>query len=88
MAVVSSSTWEVIPMHYLKALALLLVVVGAVNWLLVGAFKFDLVAALTGSTFGQTNILSTIVYVVVGIAGVALLPTLAGWVAGRPEQAA
>ena len=75
-------------MRYLNALALFLVVVGAVNWLLVGAFKFDLVADLTGSSFGQTNILSTVVYIVVGIAGIALLPTLAGWVTGRSGQAA
>ena len=75
-------------MRFLNALALLLVVVGAVNWLLVGAFKFDLVAALTGSTFGQTNILSTIVYILVGLAGIALLPTLVGWVTGRSGQAA
>ena len=75
-------------MRYLNALALFLVVVGAVNWLLVGAFKFDLVAALTGSSFGQTNVLSAIVYIVVGIAGIALLPTLAGWVTGRSGHTA
>lgn len=68
-------------MRYLNALALLLVIVGAVNWLLVGVAKFDLVATLTGSTFGETNLLSTIVYVLVGIAGVALLPVLGRWVA-------
>jgi uncharacterized membrane protein YuzA (DUF378 family) len=67
--------------RYLNALALLLVIVGAVNWLLVGVAKFDLVATLTGSTFGETNLLSTIVYVLVGIAGVALLPVLGRWVA-------
>ena len=32
------------------------------DWLLVGVAKFDLVAAITGSTFGETNMLSTIVY--------------------------
>ena len=74
-------------MRYLKSLALLLVVVGAVNWLLVGLAKFDLVAALTGSSFGQTNLLSSLIYIVVGIAGVAMLPTLAGWVAGRGQPA-
>jgi uncharacterized membrane protein YuzA (DUF378 family) len=67
--------------RYLNALALLLVIVGAVNWLLVGVAKFDLVATLTGSKFGETNLLSTIVYVLVGIAGVALLPVLGRWVA-------
>ena len=78
-------------MRYFNAVALLLVIVGAVNWLLVGVAKFDLVAALTGSSFGETNMLSSIIYIVVGLAGIALLPVLARWIAGRPavaEQAA
>ena len=66
-------------MRYVNALALLLVIVGAANWLLVGIAKFDLVAALTGSTFGQTNAISSVIYILVGIAGVALLPVLARW---------
>ena len=66
-------------MRYINALALLLVIVGAANWLLVGIAKFDLVAALTGSSFGQTNAISTVIYVLVGIAGLALLPVLARW---------
>jgi uncharacterized membrane protein YuzA (DUF378 family) len=63
----------------LKSVALLLVIVGAVNWLLVGLAKFDLVAALTGSSFGETNVISSIVYILVGLSGAALLPTLAQW---------
>lgn len=66
-------------MRYVNALALLLVIVGAVNWLLVGIAKFDLVAAITGSTFGQTNALSSVIYILVGAAGVVLLPVLARW---------
>ena len=66
-------------MHYLKAVALLLVIVGAVNWLLVGIAQFDLVAALTGDTFGETNPVSSVVYILVGLSGLALLPTLASW---------
>ncbi len=69
-------------MRYVNALALLLVIVGAVNWLLVGIAGFDLVAALTGSSFGETNTISTIIYVLVGIAGVILLPVLGRWVMG------
>lgn len=46
--------------------ALTLVIVGALNWLLVGAFQFDLVAAIFG---GQDAIISRIVYILVGIAG-------------------
>ena len=49
-------------------IALALVVVGAVNWGLVGLFQFDLVAAL----FGPASGLSRLVYSLVGLAGVAL----------------
>ena len=73
-------------MRYVNSLALLLVIVGAANWLLVGIAKFDLVAAITGSSFGETNTLSSVIYVLVGVAGVALLPTLARWAMG-PSQA-
>ena len=66
-------------MRFLKATALLLVIVGAVNWLLVGIAGFDLVATLTGDTFGETNPISSIVYILVGVAGIALIPTLASW---------
>ena len=66
-------------MRYLNVLFLLLVIVGGLNWLLVGLFKLDLVAALTGNTFGQTNALSTIVYALVGVAAIALVPTLLRW---------
>lgn len=48
-------------------LALLLVVIGALNWLLVGVFQFDLVAAIFG---GQSSMLSRIVYSLVGLAGI------------------
>ena len=74
-------------MRYINVLALLLVIVGAVNWLLIGIAKFDLVATLTGNGFGETNPLSSIVYILVGISGLALLPTLARWAAGRTETA-
>ena len=66
-------------MRYLNALFLLLVIVGGLNWLLVGLFQFDLVAALTGNTFGDTSLLSTIVYVLVGVSAIALIPVLVRW---------
>jgi uncharacterized membrane protein YuzA (DUF378 family) len=72
-------------MRYLKAVALLLVIVGAVNWLLVGIAQFDLVAALTGDTFGETNAISSVVYILVGLSGIALLPTLASWLTNDAE---
>ena len=75
-------------MRYLNGLALLLVIVGAANWLLVGLMRFDLVAALTGSEFGETNPISTVIYTLVGLAGIALIPTLFRWFAGREAQPA
>jgi len=66
-------------MQYLKALALLLVIVGGLNWLLVGIARFDLVAALTGASFGETNALSAVIYILVGVSAVALIPTLFRW---------
>jgi len=56
------------------------VIAGGVNWLLVGLFKFDLVATLTGDAFGETNPISAIIYALVGVSAVALLPTLVRWV--------
>jgi uncharacterized membrane protein YuzA (DUF378 family) len=51
-------------------IALILVVIGAVNWGLVGLFQFDLVAAIFG---GQAAPLSRVVYSLVGLSGIALL---------------
>jgi len=48
-------------------LALLLVIVGALNWLLVGVFNFDLVATIFG---GQDSFLSRAIYTLVGLAGI------------------
>ena len=53
-------------MSGLSKTALGLVIIGALNWLLVGAFRFDLVAAI----FGQMSVLSRIVYILVGLAGI------------------
>ena len=50
----------------MDTVSLLLVIIGAVNWLLVGVFQFDLVAWLFG---GQGAILSRIIYSLVGIEG-------------------
>ena len=72
-------------MRYLNALALLLVIVGGVNWLLVGLFQFDLVAALTGAQFGEVNPISAVIYALVGISAIVLLPVLASWVMTRQE---
>jgi uncharacterized protein len=47
-------------------IAIALVVIGGLNWLLVGAFEFDLVAAL----FGEMSGVSRAVYVLVGLAAI------------------
>ena len=75
-------------MRYLKALFLLLVIVGGVNWLLVGLAQIDLVAALTGAEFGQTNMISSVIYVLVGVSAIALVPTLIRWLSAGDEVVA
>ena len=75
-------------MRYLKALFLLLVIVGGVNWLLVGLANIDLVAALTGAEFGQTNMISSVIYVLVGVSAIALVPTLIRWLSAGDEAVA
>jgi len=51
-------------MKALNLITLLLVIIGGINWLLVGAAQFDLVATLFG---GQQATISRIVYVLVGL---------------------
>ncbi len=53
--------------------ALTLVIIGAINWLLVGLFRFDLIGALFG---GTAAIISRIVYVLVGLAGLYCISLL------------
>ncbi len=45
-------------------IALTLLIIGGINWLLVGAFEFDFVAAITG---GSTSIIARVIYILVGI---------------------
>ena len=52
-------------MKVIDYIALVLVIIGAINWGLIGLFGFDLVATL----FGSMSVLSRIVYTLVGIAG-------------------
>lgn len=53
-------------MKALNIVTLLLIIVGGLNWLLVGAFQFDLVASLLGGG-SQAAVLPRIVYVLVGL---------------------
>ena len=64
-------------MKALDLTALFLVIVGAVNWGLVGLAEFDLVATITGDEFGETNMISRIIYILVALAGLWTLTILA-----------
>ena len=50
-------------------IALILLVIGGLNWLLVGLFSFDLVAAI----FGSMSVVTRIVYVIVGLCAIYVL---------------
>lgn len=56
-------------MKQIDAIAAVLVVVGALNWGLVAVARFDLVAALFGMNFGEVTALTTVIYGLVGVAG-------------------
>lgn len=51
----------------LDKIALLLLIIGGINWGLIGIFSFDLVAFIFG---GQAAILSRVIYVLVGISAI------------------
>ena len=63
-------------MKKLDILTAALVVVGGVNWGLVAAAEFDLVATLVGLEFGETNAASRVVYALVGLAALYQLAQL------------
>ena len=50
-----------------RNLALILVIIGAINWGLIGFFRYDLVSSIFG---GQYEIVSRIIFAIVGIAGI------------------
>ena len=56
-------------MKQIDVIAAVLVVVGALNWGLVAVARFDLVAVLFGMQFGEVSAASTLVYGLVGLAG-------------------
>lgn len=60
-------------MSTIQRLALILTIIGAINWGLIGFFQFDLVAAIFG---GQDSALARIIYGLVGIAGLLNLGLL------------
>ncbi|MEP7130879.1 MAG: DUF378 domain-containing protein [Sphingomicrobium sp.] len=71
-------------MRIVNSITLVLLIVGGVNWGLVGLFGFDLVAAL----FGAFSPLSRIVYTLVGVSALwQLTPLFRGDEHGRPAHA-
>ena len=52
-------------MKLLDSFILILIIIGALNWGLIGIFQFDLVASI----FGDMSIFSRIIYTLVGISG-------------------
>lgn len=62
-------------MDVVERVAWWLVLIGALNWLLVGLFQLDVVAYLLG---GSSALWSRVIYTLVGIAGVYLLPQAFG----------
>ncbi|MBB2182975.1 DUF378 domain-containing protein [Lachnospiraceae bacterium MD1] len=56
-------------MKTLDYIALILVIIGAINWGLIGFFSFDLVRAI----FGDMTIISRVIYALVGVSGLYAL---------------
>jgi len=52
-------------MKYIDTIALILIIIGAINWGLIGIFNFNLVDAI----FGTMSVISRIIYALVGISG-------------------
>lgn len=58
-------------MYILRMITYILVIIGAINWGLIGFFNFDLVASI----FGEMTFLTRLVYDLVGISAIILLLT-------------
>lgn len=64
-------------MDIFRGVCIILAAVGALNWGLVALFKFDLVAFIAGGLkFGEVNIVSRLIYIIVAAAGVVALTSL------------
>jgi len=71
-------------MKAINIITLVLVIVGGLNWGLVGAFDFDLVAAI----FGEGSALSRLVYILVGLSALwQLIPLVRSFGAGDQHHA-
>ncbi len=59
-------------LNVVTLIALILIIVGGLNWALIGLFSFDLVAFI----FGNMSIVSRIVYTLVGLSAIYMLASL------------
>ncbi len=59
--------------NWFDRVALIIVIIGAINWLLVGLFKYDFVAAICGDS---TTIAARIIYTIVGLFGLYTISLL------------
>ena len=78
-------------MKTLDVIAAVLLVVGGLNWGLVSVAHFDLVAAIFGMKFGETSVLSSAVYLLVGLAALYQVISFKAiqhrWVQSAPARA-
>ena len=62
----TKATLKELGVSFMDTIALILSIIGSINWGLVGIFQFDLVAWLFG---GQGSVVSRVIYTLVGLAG-------------------
>lgn len=71
-------------MRIATLIAFILVILGSINWLIVGIFQYDLVAAL----FGGASIIARTIYVLIGLSSLWLASTLTSvYHVSRPNRA-
>ena len=68
-------------METIQKTALVITIIGALNWLLIGLFEFDLVASI----FGELSFLTKLIYILVGIAGLINIGLLFEHLGNRKE---
>ena len=60
-------------MNVLQKIALVIIIIGALNWLLIGVFDFNLVAFIFDN---MSTVISRIIYIIVGLAGIVGISAL------------
>ncbi|WP_144512174.1 DUF378 domain-containing protein [Bacillus sp. FJAT-22090] len=60
-------------MRTIHRIALVLVIIGAINWGLIGFFRYDLISSIFG---GEATAISRVIYALVGLSGLICLPLL------------